>query len=394
MHDIAVLNDIILAFDAHFSGRSDRRLRLILDEVVILDHLGPDKAFFEVGMDDARRLRRLVSPMDCPGPALVGSGGEEGLESEEVVGSLDEPDDAGLMEPHLFEEHLPVFVVLHLGNFGFGAGGDHEDLGVLVLDGFADGVHILVAADGGGVVDVADIHDRLVGQQEEIVRERGLFFVEQRHAAAGLALLKGLLIAKQQRQELLRLLVAAGRRLLLDLGDAGVDRLKVLDLELQVHDFLVANRVHGAVHMDDVAVVEAAQHVQDGVALPDIGQELVAKTFPPACTAHQARDVDDVDRGGNRALRVADFRQHLQALVRDIGGAEVGLDGAEREIGALGAPGAHAVEEGGLAYVRQADDTALEGHRIFAFADAKIMIYPRENNWPHPLPPERAPFPL
>ena len=153
-------------------------------------------------------------------------------------------------------------------------------------------------------------------------------------SSATLRLLQGGLVAGQERGELGRLLVArlAG---LVGLAQARLDRLEVLDLELQVHDFLVADGIHGAVHVDDVAVVEAAQDVQDGVALADVGQELVAEALAAAGAAHQTGDVDDVDRGRDRALGLADLGKHLQALVRDVGGAEVGFDRAEREIGAL-----------------------------------------------------------
>ena len=88
--------------------------------------------------------------------------------------------------------------------------------------------------------------------------------------------------------------------------------------------------------MDYIAVIEAAQDVQDGVGLADIGQELVAEALALAGALDQAGDVDDVDRGRDGPLRLAELRQGLQALIGYIGGAEVGFYGAEGEIGALG----------------------------------------------------------
>ncbi len=96
--------------------------------------------------------------------------------------------------------------------------------------------------------------------------------------------------------------------------------------------------------MDDISVVEAAQHVQDGVCLANIGQELVAQALPAGSPLHQAGNVHDFHGGGNGALGLANVREHLQALVRHIGGTHIGVDGAEREIGALGFPGAHTVK--------------------------------------------------
>ena len=112
--------------------------------------------------------------------------------------------------------------------------------------------------------------------------------------------------------------------------------------------------------MDDVAVVETAQHVQYGIGLADVGQELVAEAFALAGALHQAGDVDNVDRGRDGTLGLAEVRKGLQTFVRNVGGAEVGLYGAEGEIGALSFPGAYTVEEGGFTYVRQSDDSAFQ----------------------------------
>ena len=131
-------------------------------------------------------------------------------------------------------------------------------------------------------------------------------------------------------------------------------------MQLCVHDFLVADRVYAAVHMDDVAIIKAAEYVQDGIGLAYVGQELVTETLALAGTLHQAGDVDYVDRGRDGALRLAEVRQGLQPLVRHVGGAEVRLNGTEREIGALGLSGAYTVEEGGFTDVRQTDYTAFQ----------------------------------
>ena len=96
--------------------------------------------------------------------------------------------------------------------------------------------------------------------------------------------------------------------------------------------------------MHDIAVVKAAEHVQDGVGLTDVGQELVAQALALGSALHQAGDIHDLHRGRNGALGLADLRKHLQALVRNVGGTHVGVDGAEREVGALGLPGAYTVK--------------------------------------------------
>ena len=200
--------------------------------------------------------------------------------------------------------------------------------------------------------------------------EGGLFFVEQRHAPAGTALAEGVAVTGEEGGKLLGLLVACRGRLGA-LGQAGLDGLEVLYLELQVNDFLVADWVDGAVHMDYIAVVEAAEDVEYGVAFADVGEELVAQALSPARTLDEARYVDYIDRGGDCALGMAYFGKHLKAPVGYIGGAEVGLDGTEGEVGTLGLAAAYAVEQCGLSHVRQTDYSAFERHLVFGLTVCK-----------------------
>ena len=61
MHDVAVLNDIILTLDGELACLTDSSLRTVLDVVVILDYLGADESLLEVGVDDAGALGSLPS---------------------------------------------------------------------------------------------------------------------------------------------------------------------------------------------------------------------------------------------------------------------------------------------------------------------------------------------
>ena len=60
-----------------------------------------------------------------------------------------------------------------------------------------------------------------------------------------------------------------------------------------------ASRTGSTVPVDvgHVAVLEAAQHVGDGVDLADVGEELVAQALALAGAAHQAGDVDEFELG-------------------------------------------------------------------------------------------------
>ena len=60
MHDISILHNIFLTFNAHLSGLFNSSLGAISDIILVLDHLGTDKSFFEVRMDNTGALRRDV----------------------------------------------------------------------------------------------------------------------------------------------------------------------------------------------------------------------------------------------------------------------------------------------------------------------------------------------
>ena len=82
MHDIAVLDDVFLAFEAHFAGFLGALFAVVGDEIVVADDFGADEAFFEVGVDDAGCLRGGVAFVDGPGADFFDTGGEVGLQSE------------------------------------------------------------------------------------------------------------------------------------------------------------------------------------------------------------------------------------------------------------------------------------------------------------------------
>ena len=287
MHYVAVLDDVVLAFDAHLAGRAAGGFGLERDEIVVLDDLRTDEAALEVGVDDACRAGRFVALMDGPCTAFVCACGEEGLQAEQVICALDEADDTRLFQAHFFEEHLSLVVVFEFSDFGLGLGRYDKELCVLVFDGFADGVYVCIAVDRRCVVDVADVHNRFVSQQEHVVGQGHFVVIQKGYTAAGLALKEGIAVASKERGELGGLLVA-GFAGLFAFGEPRLDSLEVFDLEFGIDYLLVADRVDRAVDMDNVAVVEAAEDVENSVALAYVGEELVAKAFTLAGALDEA----------------------------------------------------------------------------------------------------------
>ncbi len=80
----------------------------------------------------------------------------------------------------------------------------------------------------------------------------------------------------------------------------------------------------------DVRIVEAADDVRDRVALADVGEELVAQSLALAGAGDEARDVDELDCGGNYLFRLGDRGKRAQARVWHFDDADVRLDRAER----------------------------------------------------------------
>ena len=71
MHDVAVGDDIVLAFEPHLAGVARAGLAAAGDVIVVGDRLGADEALLEIGVDDAGGLRRLGAAGDGPGARLL-----------------------------------------------------------------------------------------------------------------------------------------------------------------------------------------------------------------------------------------------------------------------------------------------------------------------------------
>ena len=187
-----------------------------------------------------------------------------------------------------------------------------------------------------------------------------------RHGAGRASLFEGLFVADQNLVEAFGVFVTAALGLFLDLAEAAFDRFEVFQLEFRVDDLLVAHRIDRSVDVGDVAVFEAAQHVDDGVGFTDVGQKLVAEAFAFRGPFDQTGDVHDLDGGRYDPFRIVDLDQFVESLVGDGDHAHVRLDGAERKVRRLGLSVREAVEKRGFAYVRQAHDAALECHGMFS----------------------------
>ncbi len=87
-------------------------------------------------------------------------------------------------------------------------------------------------------------------------------------------------------------LVAAASAFL-RLDQPALEAVEVGQHQLGLHHLDVAQRIDRALHVSDVAVLETAQHVDDGVDLADVGEKLVAETLALRGTPDQPGDIDE-----------------------------------------------------------------------------------------------------
>src|SRR5439155_2386420 len=85
MHDVAVLHDVIGAFEAHPAGVLGALLAAMRDEIGVGDRFGADEALLEIAVDDPGGLRRLGAARDRPGARLLRAGGQESEQIQERV---------------------------------------------------------------------------------------------------------------------------------------------------------------------------------------------------------------------------------------------------------------------------------------------------------------------
>lgn len=83
--------DVLLAFDGDLTRLAARLFRTETHVIVVFDHLGADKATFEIGVNDPGGLRRLRSFRIRPGAGFVRAGRKIGFEIQQTVRRPDQP---------------------------------------------------------------------------------------------------------------------------------------------------------------------------------------------------------------------------------------------------------------------------------------------------------------
>ena len=88
--DVSVLHPVLFSFQTDLSMFFQCGFGMILHEILIAVDFRPDKSFFKIGMNDSRALRCLHSLAERPGPAFRLTDSEEGSQTKQMIGSLND----------------------------------------------------------------------------------------------------------------------------------------------------------------------------------------------------------------------------------------------------------------------------------------------------------------
>ena len=289
-------------------------------------------------MDYTGSLRGLVALVVGPRPYLLWPCSEECLQIEKGVCTLDKPYYPRLFQPYLFKEHFALFITVQFGNFRLDFGCNDQNLRIFVLNRFFHSFYILITLFCTCFIYIAYIHYRFVGKQEEFSCQFLFLRIVECNRTGRFPLFENTFVFEQYFVEFLCVLVSSGLGLLLHLMYSVLYGLQIFKLQFCVYDFLVADRVHAAVYMYNVGIIEAAEYMQDGICLPDVCKELVAEPLSFARPLYQAGNVYNFYRCGNYPLGVDKLFQNLKSFIWNYRRANVGFYGTKRKICRLRLP--------------------------------------------------------
>ena len=311
-------------------------------------------------MNHAGSLRGSIALMNLPCANFLLACGEEGGKAERIVADSRQLIQSGLLKTGV-RKHLASVSLVEFGQVGFKL--RVEENGRSRSHGCGElGLHVFVLQFG--IVHVEHIDERLGAHQVQIVDG---ILVETTFASRlingfagfknGLRLLDGLHVGRFD------LLTA---QILLQLRQRVLDGLQIGEDQLGVDGFNVVGRIDLAVDVHDIIVFEGTHDLADRVGFANVGEELVAQAFAFRSALDDSCDVDEGDGGRHDLLRMHELGEHRQTVIRQRHNAGVRFDGGERIVFRQHVVAGQCVEHGGLADVRQSDDSDSKRHGSLA----------------------------
>ena len=307
-------------------------------------------------MDHAGGLGRGVALVDHPGARLLGARGQVGLQLQGVEACPSQCVQTPLGLAYRLQQFGGGLVVEFL-EFGFDLGVEEDRVG--------RGHHgpefgELVGVGEHGLVAVEHVQKRLGGQQVELAQQCRVNL-----GARGKE--RGALVEERlgrERRLVNRFALLVVSRLFLQARDGLLQRLHVGEDQLGLDHLDVRAGVDLSVDVDDVVVGEDSNHLADGIALANVGQELVAQAGALGRTLDDPGDVDEGHRRRKNALGAEHLGQSRQPRVGHWNDALVGFDRGERVVGRQHVITCQRIEEGRFSDVGQTDDSEAQAHRV------------------------------
>lgn len=131
-----------------------------------------------------------------------------------------------------------------------------------------------------------------------------------------------------------------------------LDELDILDAQLLADDGQVADGVDIALDVDNLGVIEATNHLENGIDGTNVRQEGVTETSTSRGTAGQTSNIVDGQVGGHNGLGLVVIDKPVESLIGDDDTSLLGVNGGIRKVGRVTKGGlGDRLEERGLANV-------------------------------------------
>lgn len=142
-----------------------------------------------------------------------------------------------------------------------------------------------------------------------------------------------------------------------------LDELHILDTELLADDVQITARVDITLDVDNLSIIEAANHLEDGIDSADVRQEGVTQSSTSRGTTGQTGNIVDGQVGRNLGLGLVMLAEPVEPLIGDDNAGLLGVNGGIGEVGRVTQGGlSDRLEECRLADVGKTNLKTLLGH--------------------------------
>ena len=141
-------------------------------------------------------------------------------------------------------------------------------------------------------------------------------------------------------------------------------RFQVRNLQFQVEGLNVPDRIHRAIDVGQLLIVEASDHLDQGIGIADVREEFVAHPFALTGAFGESGNIHNLHGGRDHLLRGLEVFQVVEPGIGYIHHAHVGLVGSEGKTGCFHLGVGHTIEQSGFAHVRYPDNPTFQCHAI------------------------------